>query len=45
MWLFRFPTVAIVLYFVCKTEFISSLVVVFPLLPVNAIIGMFKYSL
>jgi len=38
IWLFKFPMVAVVLYFSDKTTFMSSLVVVFPLLPVKAII-------
>ena len=42
MWLFKFPIVEMILYFFFKTLLINSFVVVFPLLPVSAIILVFK---
>ena len=45
MWLFRFPLVAVTMNFLERTWAISSLVVVFPLLPVRARIGMPRYFL
>ena len=39
--MFKFPRVETVLYFLLNTECINSFVVVFPLLPVNAIMVVF----
>ena len=42
IWLFKLPIVAIVLYCFERIACINSLVVVLPLLPVNAIIGILR---
>jgi hypothetical protein len=39
IWLFKLPIVARVLYFLERTAWINSFVVVLPLLPVKAMIG------